>query len=100
MAELYPASAGERQGRHPSLLAAAGQDEVCLQQSGGRRGRGRVKPGRLIYGGCVGPDSLLAVHLRLLQKRCCVLGAWYSPVHGLNLSGLITDNVRFCPKLR
>lgn len=55
---------------------------------------------RLIYGGCVGLDSLLAVHLRLLQKRCCVLGAWYAPVHGLKLSGLITDNVRFCPKLR
>lgn len=29
-----------------------------------------------------------------------LLSAWYSVVQGLNLSGLITDNVHFCLKLR
>ena len=84
----------------PKPLAAAGQDEAGVSTAVGRHGLGRVKPGRLFYGGCVGLDSLLAMHLRLLHKRCCAFGAWYSAVHGLNLSGLITDNVRFCPKLR
>jgi hypothetical protein len=32
--------------------------------AGGRQDRGRVRSGRLIYGGCAGLDSLLAMHLR------------------------------------
>lgn len=68
MAALSPSLHPPARGKAPESPGsdhgeAAGMGRG-VPAAGGRQDRGRVRSGRLIYGGCAGLDSLLAMHLR------------------------------------